>query len=241
MTDPLTPSVILADVRFTLIPFLAGVVGAIIGAFYVPSPRLQSMVQHFAAGVVFAAVAGEVLPDVHEQAPIPVIIGFAVGTAAMLAIREGVKTMKTGTSALPLVIAVGVDLVIDGFLLGIGFTAGMTQGVLLAVALTIEVLFVGLATATELHKSGTPRRPSIVTVSALAVLVPVSTFVGLLVISRFPPVAVAGLLAFGAAALLYLVTEELLVEAHEVPETPITAATFFSGFLLLFVIEMLAG
>jgi hypothetical protein len=36
------------------------------------------------------------------------------------------------------------------------------------------------------------------------------------------------------------VTEELLVEAHRFPETPMAAATFFGGFLLLFVIEMLA-
>jgi len=47
-------------------------------------------------------------------------------------------------------------------------------------------------------------------------------------------------LAFGVAALLYLVTEELLVKAHEIPETtPITAA-FFVGFVLLLVIDMLA-
>ena len=50
--------------------------------------------------------------------------------------------------------------------------------------------------------------------------------------------ALIGLLAFGAAALLYLVTEELLVEAHEVPETPLTTAMFVIGFLALVVIGM---
>lgn len=42
----------------------------------------------------------------------------------------------------------------------------------------------------------------------------------------------AGILGFGVASLLYLVTEELLVEAHEEPDTPLIAATFFVGFLL---------
>ena len=37
-----------------------------------------------------------------------------------------------------------------------------------------------------------------------------------------------------------LVTEELLVEAHEVPETSSTTAMFFLGFLVLFVIEIIA-
>lgn len=44
-------------------------------------------------------------------------------------------------------------------------------------------------------------------------------------------------LAFSAAALLYLVTEELFVEAHETPETPLTTAVFLLGFIVLFQIE----
>jgi zinc transporter, ZIP family len=47
-------------------------------------------------------------------------------------------------------------------------------------------------------------------------------------------------LAFGSAALIYLVSEELLVEAHEhhVQENPLTAGLFFAGFLLLLIFEM---
>ena len=47
------------------------------------------------------------------------------------------------------------------------------------------------------------------------------------------------LLGIGTVALLYLVTEELLVEAHEVPETSWAISAFFLGFLLFLVIEML--
>lgn len=47
-------------------------------------------------------------------------------------------------------------------------------------------------------------------------------------------------LGFAVAALLYLVTEELLVEAHEVPETPLSTAAFFIGFLMLMLIDMSA-
>ncbi|REM92600.1 ZIP family metal transporter, partial [Mycobacterium tuberculosis] len=41
-------------------------------------------------------------------------------------------------------------------------------------------------------------------------------------------------LAFAAAALLWLVVEELLVEAHETPERPWMAVMFFAGFLILY-------
>ena len=60
-----------------------------------------------------------------------------------------------------------------------------------------------------------------------------------MILNSVTAVFIDALLAFGVAALLYLVTEELLVEAHEGKETPAQAAMFFLGFILLFVIDML--
>lgn len=45
----------------------------------------------------------------------------------------------------------------------------------------------------------------------------------------------AGLLAVGAAALAYLIIEELLLTAHEQREDPLIAAVFFVGFLPFFL------
>jgi ZIP family zinc transporter len=49
------------------------------------------------------------------------------------------------------------------------------------------------------------------------------------------------ILSFGLAALLFLVTEELLVEAHKEPETPISTALFFIGFLAFLLLGMAHG
>ena len=51
-----------------------------------------------------------------------------------------------------------------------------------------------------------------------------------------------GLLSFGAAALLYLVTEELLLEAHESTDGHVwyVDLCFFVGFLLSVVLAKLA-
>lgn len=57
--------------------------------------------------------------------------------------------------------------------------------------------------------------------------------------SLLPEMWFTALLALGLVALLYLVTEELLVEAHEVEDTPVTTAMFFVGFLGLLLIEEL--
>lgn len=59
---------------------------------------------------------------------------------------------------------------------------------------------------------------------------------GALLLDGASTTLLAAVLAFGAAALLYLVTEELLVEAHEGEETPLLTAMFFLGFILIYAL-----
>ncbi len=46
-------------------------------------------------------------------------------------------------------------------------------------------------------------------------------------------------LSFGLSALLFLVTEELLTEAHEEKETVWHTSIFFGGFLLFLILGMM--
>jgi ZIP family zinc transporter len=132
-----------------------------------------------------------------------------------------------------MLVIVGVDIFIDGLVLGLSFLAGQTQGVLLTIALTVEILFLGLTIAVGL-KTGSWLRS--VGVTALVVLLlPMGALLST-PISLLPPYVITGCLAFGLVALLYLVTEELLVEAHEVPDKPWITAMFFVGFLLLLLL-----
>ena len=52
-----------------LFPIAAAGVGAGVAGWRPPGTKVTSGVQHFAAGVVFAAVAGEVLPDLAINTP----------------------------------------------------------------------------------------------------------------------------------------------------------------------------
>ncbi|CAM4137074.1 hypothetical protein [Deinococcus marmoris] len=71
----------------TLIPVLATILGGVVASFRPPSPRVRSFVQHLAAGVVFAAVAGELLPEITAGGQVlGVVIGFVLGVGVMLAV-----------------------------------------------------------------------------------------------------------------------------------------------------------
>jgi ZIP family zinc transporter len=110
----------------------------------------------------------------------------------------------------------------------------------MTIALTLEVLFLGLTVTTELGESLTSRFKVVAASVALALLLPVGVLVAMPVAS-LPPHVIGGFLTFGLMALLYLVTEELLVEAHEKPDSPIISAMFFVGFLGLLIVEEMLG
>lgn len=125
-------------------------------------------------------------------------------------------------------------------MLGIGFAAGAKAGLLLTIALSLEVVFLGLALTTGLTAAGWTRRRIIAVTAGLMALMPIGAVLSAPVTALSAPV-VTGFLAFGLVALLYLVTEELLVEAHETPDRPWVAALFFAGFLLLLLLEETIG
>jgi ZIP family zinc transporter len=140
-----------------------------------------------------------------------------------------------------LLVAVGIDFLLDGLLLGVGFAAGARIGLLLALAEAAEQLSVGLALAGELTRAGLPSGRVIMIVTALGSLVFVTAVAGATVLHGLRGGAMEIVLSFGLAALLYLVTEELLREAHEERETPVGTAMFFVGFLAFLMIGMTLG
>lgn len=223
-----------AELLISFVPVLAVLVGALIALWRRPSEALSSAIQHFAAGVVFAAAAAEILPQVkHEGAILPTAIGGILGVATMLVIKMFEEHWKGPVGMLS---AIGIDLFVDGVVLGLAFLAGENAGFLLAFALTLEVLFLGLTLTTELADVITSRFKVIALTTCVALLLPLGSFLATPV-RGLPPDWIIGFLAFGLMALLYLVTEELLVEAHEKPDTPLISAMFFVGFLGLLLIE----
>jgi ZIP family zinc transporter len=58
---------LLRVIAYTLIPVAASGIGGVIAVIRPPGKTLKSAIQHFAAGVVFAAAALELIPKVREQ------------------------------------------------------------------------------------------------------------------------------------------------------------------------------
>lgn len=234
-------------ISFSLLPVFTMLAGGIIAVYKKPDNNIRSLILHFAAGVVFSVVAVELLPDiVKEHKPLQVIIGFASGLIAMLVIKKFAeakeeKEIENSIAKLPmsLLVAICVDIFIDGLLLGIGFAAGSKEGMLLAVALSVELLSLGMATATELGENKLNKRKSIITIAVLSMVFFFSAILGATLLHNLSDSAMEIVLSFGLSALLFLVTEELLMEAHKEKETVWHTSSFFIGFLLFLILGMI--
>ena len=227
---------------FSLLPVLTTMAGATYAALRTPSDQLRSLLQHFAAGVVFSVVAVELLPDVtHVHDLFEIGWTFSAGLVLMLVIErfakraEGSPSTVAGPSLAQLT-GVGIDIFIDGLLIGIAFAAGGKEGMLLTAALSLELLSLGLAVAAGL--AGRSRGLTVIIPTGLSLLLVAGAVVGDTVLRGASDHTLAGVLSFGCAALLYLVTEELLVDAHASGETTLGTAMFFVGFLAFLLLGM---
>ncbi len=209
---------------FTLIPVSAAALGGLVASLRTPDRIMTSLVQHGAAGVVFAAVAVELIPEMRKEVFGVGIGGFGLGIAAMFCLNiitrhfeERTASNRAGAGGLNgnlgLVIATGVDILIDGLVLGAGFSANSRTGILLTVALTLELVLMGLAVAVTLRKSHVNPIGSVVIVVGLALLSTAGAVGGLVALNHASSTILAAMLAFGAVALLYVVAEDLLKEA----------------------------
>ena len=105
----------------------------------------------------------------------------------------------------------------------------------------METLFLSLSLAAELNDRGLSARRAALTCTALGLSTAVGAIAAAALLSGVGSGVLAFVLAFGAAALLYLAVEELLVEAHEQAETALLGAMFFAGFLTIYVLAELGG
>lgn len=236
--------------QIEIIPILlaagAGLAGGLIALFWSPKVFARSAIQHFAAGAVLAAVASGVIPEAERMGSIGGILsGFAAGGFAMIGLKWFTNKFERKESSgekppIGLAAAAAVDTLIDGALIVAGFFTGQQLGVLLAVALSIELFFLTLSVGTEFQKGKSGRWQGLLITSGIAALLLVGAFLASLLLRNAPDASVAVGLAFGAAALIYLTAEELLVESIRAEKSLLSTAMLFAGFLVLLALKLLS-
>lgn len=136
-----------------------------------------------------------------------------------------------------MLMATVIDIAVDGLIIGAGFASGGETGMILALGLSVEMLFLGLALVTDTLKGW--KILAMTTFLGLEILS--FAYLGNLLLGGASISIISAVLAASAAALLYLVTEELLIEAHEVQEKNYYTLILFAGFLAFWSVQMLGA
>jgi len=153
---------------------------------------------------------------------------------------------KVLSEQLPTTLAFGVtvDAAVDGLLVGLAFTASKSAGWCMSIATCIEMCFLGLSFSASVQNS----TRSVFKHVAIVVIPPVVLALtgvlghGLGTFLEESPGLFIGFIAFAIVALLFLVTQELLTEAHEVGGDDITVnVMLFIGLLAGILLEKLLG
>ncbi|XRB20076.1 zinc transporter [Pseudoscourfieldia marina] len=134
--------------------------------------------------------------------------------------------------------AVALDGFVDGSLIGMsGAILDLKAAILLSVSLTVEMSFLGATLGLALIPAKSSTRVALSTFSFASLAIPfggtIASLLGSMVREHIE--IKVGFLSFGTAALLFLVTEELLLDAHDDGRRHLpfwVDLLFFLGFLL---------
>ena len=147
-----------------------------------------------------------------------------------------------------LVFGVTVDAGIDGLLIGLANTASQEAGLIMALATSIEMAFLGLSFSATIGNAqlGGNHRLRHLGLIALppAMLILAGVLAGLAgELLTSSPVLFVGLIGFSIVALLFLVTQELLMEAAELGGGQVwwISAWLFVGVFMVVLLERHMG
>jgi len=157
--------------------------------------------------------------------------------------KEG-SVLSVATVPWSLVLAVVIDSVIDGMLIGLAGSVALTSAWLMAAATAIEMGFLGYSYACSVVKT-TGRFASVLILGLppCGILSAAIAAGGGASSVRDQPALFVGLVAFALVALLFMVVEELLLEAQEKASSQVwhISVWLYVGLLLSIVFDVVVA
>lgn len=248
----------------TMFTFLATALGAATVYFFkkdIPQ-NIQRAFLGFAAGVMIAASVWSLLIPAMEMAAengqnewLPAAGGFVLGAAFLLLLDrvlphlhagsdepEGLRSSFSRTTML--VLAVTLHNIPEGLAVGLAFgLAGESSAISLsgAIALSLGMALQnfpeGAAISLPLKKEGLSNNRSFLLGALSGVVEPIAGVTGVLIAGSIVGI-MPWFLAFAAGAMIYVVVEELIPEAHLGEHSHIGTLSVMLGFLVMMVLDV---
>ena len=231
------------------------------------SETAQRIFLGFAAGVMIAASVWSLLIPAIEEAEaagqvgwIPAAGGFVLGVALLMLLdaiiphlHPGAKTPEGAPSHMRrtslLVLAVTLHNIPEGMAVGLSFAlaaqhggdaALYTSAMALAIGIGIQNFPEGAALSLPLRQEGARPHKAFAMGSLSGIVEPIFGVLVVLVAGAARPV-MPWLLSFAAGAMLYVVVEELIPEAHLGEHSHTGTLGVMGGFLIMMILDVALG
>ena len=221
----------------------------------------------FAAGVMIAASFWSLLAPAIEHSEqsnpflggiVPVLFGFLLGGACMRLIdiflphlhpgappeeTEGIKT--TWHRSMLLISAITLHNIPEGLAVGVAFGAaasgdGIGAAIALAIGIGMQNFPEGAAVSLPLRREGLSRKESFWWGQLSALVEPIAAVLGAAVVVYMDPLLPYAL-AFAAGAMIFVVVEELVPEAHRGGNGDVATMGVMVGFSVMMVLDVGMG
>ena len=219
----------------------------------------------FAAGVMIAASCFGLLAPAIDQTSgeglakvLPAAFGFLLGGGSMRLIDiylphlhpgapheevEGVKT--TWHRSMLLISAITLHNVPEGLAVGVAFGAaasgdGFGAAIALAIGIGIQNFPEGAAVSVPLRREGLSKKESFWWGQLSALVEPIAAVIGAAVVVYMTPILPYAL-AFAAGAMIFVVVEELVPEAHRGKNGDIATMGVMLGFTIMMILDVALG
>lgn len=239
---------LLLVVLLALVPAAANMLGGLVAEVVSLSERVFSAALHLAVGIVIAVIGLELMPRALEANPVWVpLVAFTVGGGLFLGVDAlsgflQARAGKRGTGgALGIYFGVALDLFSDGVMIGTGSVINPALGLLLAVGQAPADLPEGFAAQAAFRRAGVARRWRVLAGAGFVVPILLGAVLGYLALRDAPEVVTLSVLAFTGGALLSVVIEEMIPEAHEAKQSRLDSFYLTVGFVIFAAVSLYLG
>ncbi len=246
---------------------LATVLGAALVFFFKKdmSPKMQQIFLGFAAGVMTAAAvfslllpAMQQLEEAEKSVFLPVGGGFVLGALFLFVLDRVLPHMHIGSSEAEgppahlqkttmLVLAVTLHNIPEGMAVGLAFAGAAMSGsgalpaaIALAAGMALQNFPEGAAVSLPLRSGGVKKGKAFACGALSGLVEPVFGILAVLIAG-----GISGLmpwfLSFAAGAMVYVVVEELIPEAHLGQHSHIGTASVLVGFFVMMMLDVMLG
>ena len=229
------------------IPLIAILGGGSLGAFFSPSPTILTYLRNLAAGVALAAATTELLPQLANVSTLKdkilVVTGIIFGATVLISIRLVFDKYQT-TQDIPWehLLSLLFDIFITSFLIGITSNLGGDVALVISLSLGFQILINTITISEGLQTRGI-HHLIIYGIIGILLFFSVLGLMGGYFLGKnldFENIYYL-LIAFGTAALIWILLEELIVynqDSSSVNST-ISGSLVFLGFLIILIIRWL--